>query len=486
VSPATDTVIIRSTLQLTATLRDSANQVLSGRPVAWSVSNTLPASVAATGAVTGLGMGEVEVVATAEPKSDTARLTFAPLLTVGPRLPSLFAGDTVRLVATLRDAQGGAVTGLGAWQTRQPLKASVNGGVISGVDTALATIVASAVAAGDSVVVAILRPRTAPNREIEYLHDTTRADGQGITELRTVLPGQAGSVRVSPLDEFVNEFDWSPDGSRVAVTYLNHNGVGKTGLHVLNADGTGEVSMGPAGSHPRWSPDGSRIADRSGTNPARILVAQANGTGAQPVTSGSLDDLDPEWSPDGHQLAFRRPSTFCDEMWIMDADGSHARRIVMPIWPCWFAWAPDGKEIAIVGAVGPWQGAVGVWSVRPDGTGVRALSPNCDDTGACPGPGGYGAPDWLPDGSGLVITGSGAAVVVSRGSQVLRAISIPQICCSAWSPDATKLVYGGGGVHYHMPSDSYQPVVGVMDADGANQTLVTDLHLASGAPQWRP
>ena len=75
VSPAAANVAVGATLPLTATLRDSAGNVLSGRSVSWTSSTPALATVAPTGFVTGVAVGAATITATSAGKSGTAALT---------------------------------------------------------------------------------------------------------------------------------------------------------------------------------------------------------------------------------------------------------------------------------------------------------------------------------------------------------------------------------------------------------------------------
>src|SRR5947208_3437826 len=82
-SPATVSVAAGSTVQLTATPRDSAGTALSGRTVSWASSNGGVATVSGAGVVTGVTAGAATVTATSEGKSGTATVTVtAPPTTV--------------------------------------------------------------------------------------------------------------------------------------------------------------------------------------------------------------------------------------------------------------------------------------------------------------------------------------------------------------------------------------------------------------------
>lgn len=115
ISPPTASVGVTSTLQLDATLKDAANNVLSDRVITWTSSNSAIASVnATTGLVTGVAAGgPVTITATSEGVSGTAQVTVTAsvnTVTVTPPTTTLQINGTVQLTATLRDAQNNILT----------------------------------------------------------------------------------------------------------------------------------------------------------------------------------------------------------------------------------------------------------------------------------------------------------------------------------------------------------------------------------------
>ncbi|MBK9236419.1 MAG: Ig-like domain-containing protein [Rhodoferax sp.] len=78
-SPTMDNVNPGATSQLTATLKDAAGAVLSGRVTSWTSSNAASVSVSATGVVTGLTTGSATITATSEGKSANALITVPSL-----------------------------------------------------------------------------------------------------------------------------------------------------------------------------------------------------------------------------------------------------------------------------------------------------------------------------------------------------------------------------------------------------------------------
>ena len=116
VSPTTPTIPAATTVQLTATLRDDLNNVLTGRAVNWTSSDPTIASInGATGLVTGRRPGVVTVTATSEGKSGTAQVTVtlgAPAKLQFVQQPSAVMADSIiapAVTVEIQDAAGNRV-----------------------------------------------------------------------------------------------------------------------------------------------------------------------------------------------------------------------------------------------------------------------------------------------------------------------------------------------------------------------------------------
>ena len=73
VSPSGETVIeVGQTVQLSATTKDAAGNVLIGRTITWSSDDDSIATVSGTGLVTGEEVGSATITATSEGRSGTA------------------------------------------------------------------------------------------------------------------------------------------------------------------------------------------------------------------------------------------------------------------------------------------------------------------------------------------------------------------------------------------------------------------------------
>ena len=490
VTPSSDTLILPLSVQLSAVVRDSSGTPLSGYAVAWASSDPTVATVSATGLVATVGLGVATITATTSGKTGSAVLTVAPLITITPRRPSMFAGDTVHLVAQVTDANGTPVdAGAVDWTSGAPSVATVSpSGIAQGAASGLATISASAGAGRGDVVIAVLQPTARPNREIAFI-----TEGTARAELHTIQPDGSGERLVS-IGEFAGQFTWSPDGNRLAVTYLQHNGVGITGLYVSNADGSDPFRVFDVVYAPQWSPDGSRIAFSwciSSLDECDIVTINATGTGARSLTTQLGSEQSPQWSPDGRRIAYVRIEPAGATLWVMDDDGSHQQQLPLPINTYNPRWSPDGKIIAV-------DNGVGVWLVNADGSHPRPLTANCGSDGVCDETVRYVAPDWSFDGQKIAyqsLLSSNLTVVVSTASGVQLAQGGPGRCCfpssvPQWSPDGTQIAYFGT-----QPAYPPWPGVAVMGADATGSQFITgaqnaistlDTQNPGGGRRWRP
>jgi hypothetical protein len=102
---------------------------------------------------------------------------------------------------------------------------------------------------------------------------------------------------------------WSPDGTR-----LVFDGGGE--IHLINADGSGDVQITPSGlpaaGSPVWTPWGGDIvfgrydADWQTTNVRQLYIMSLYGGDPQPLTSGAYYHDSPSFSPDWSLMVFQR------------------------------------------------------------------------------------------------------------------------------------------------------------------------------------
>ncbi len=148
VSPATATVWVGQTGQLSATPKDSAGTSLTGRTVTWGSGDTSVARVSSSGQVTGRAPGSATITATSEGKAGSATVTVSPVpvasVALAPSTASIRVGQTVQLTATPKDSAGGTLVGRTVtWASGDTTVARVSpGGLVTGVASGSAPITA--------------------------------------------------------------------------------------------------------------------------------------------------------------------------------------------------------------------------------------------------------------------------------------------------------------------------------------------------------
>lgn len=180
---------------------------------------------------------------------------------------------------------------------------------------------------------------------------------------------------------------WSPDGTKILFRGTDQQGTSPN-LYVINVDGSGLTNLTatlPARVtdrlHPAWSPDGSRIAFVATTGLAvKVWTMNADGSNAAQLTTDAGFDATPTWSPSGDRIAFTRydsavPANGWDVMIVPVAGGAPVR-LALPGDQLTPAWSPDGHYIAVTGTVVAGQGTQNIYTMRPDGSGLRLRTVN--------------------------------------------------------------------------------------------------------------
>jgi Tol biopolymer transport system component len=199
-------------------------------------------------------------------------------------------------------------------------------------------------------------------------------------------------------------------------------------------------------SSPLFSLDGTRLAflraDEAGWS---AWVADTDGANQRQLTGlvvdGTIDTSDWEWAPDGRSIVLAGSLRGQPAITVVPTDGSGDARTLdvgMPAeQPTWRP--PDGREILFRGTS---PAGFGLYAVRPDGTGVRPVTPSngVDEWDALY----FG---WSPDGDQVAYQwrdGAGPRLlyVVPAEGGAPRSITTEESAGPvAWSPDGKSIAF---------------------------------------------
>jgi uncharacterized protein YjdB len=229
VSPAAASVSVGATVQLTATTKDSAGGLLTGRVVTWASSNPAVATVSASGLVTGVAAGSATITATSEGKSGTSAIavTNVPVatVTVSPAAASVAVGATVQLTATLKDALGNPLSGrVVTWASSAPSVAAVSGtGLVTGLTVGAATLTATSEGQSGSAAVSVsgATPLYTLGSGNNYYVAPSGSDANPCTTAAPCYTMQRVSQLMSPGDNAhfaPGNYTWTYSGNKVTVS----------------------------------------------------------------------------------------------------------------------------------------------------------------------------------------------------------------------------------------------------------------------------
>lgn len=187
------------------------------------------------------------------------------------------------------------------------------------------------------------------------------------------------------------------DGSRLAFIGAQSGPIYR--VFVANADGSGArpVSSGPRDSQPAISPDGSQIVFVRSRDFFSALFHVDLATGTERQLTDYTNDLEPNWSPDGSRIVFTTSRDGFQELYTMAPDGSDQRRLTANegLNDLRAVYSPDGARIAYMTNRSVGDGTGEIWVMDADGANQRRLTDNMLDDRS---------PTWSPDGRYIGIT----------------------------------------------------------------------------------
>ncbi len=234
-----------------------------------------------------------------------------------------------------------------------------------------------------------------------------------------------------------------------------------------------------------------------------IFLVQTDGEGAHQILTGVPGyQIHPDWSPTGTELAFIVVED-TQEVWISDADGSHARRVAACTGAClgydYVAWMPSGRGLLMMRYDGP-ETDSGV----PASSSLELLdlpAGRSQDVSTSAAHELFSAPRVSPDGASYCVTteigdvgagptGSAVAVGKMTGGPTRR-LSGPREWGSYcdWRPGAARhVVYTDHDLSLFADM-SVSSNLHTVRADGSHRRQIT--HFATGVmrstqPRWTP
>jgi uncharacterized protein YjdB len=293
IAPASVSLFVSKTAQLTATTKDSAGNVLTGRAISWVSSNTAVATVSAAGLITAKVAGSATITATSEGKSGTAAITVLNVpvatVTVSPASASIGVGGSVQLAATTKDSAGGTLTGrVISWTSSSTAVATVNGtGLVTGLLAGTATITATSEGKTGSAVVTVTTGGGTIHAGFYVTTSGTSGNDGSIGkpwDLRTALSGAGGRIRPGDTvwvrgGTYVGTFTGSLTGTSAAPivmraypgerAILDGNG---SALEGFTVDGSWAIYWGLE----VMNSSTARVGDVLGLRPTGVYVRNAN------------------------------------------------------------------------------------------------------------------------------------------------------------------------------------------------------------------
>jgi len=226
--------------------------------------------------------------------------------------------------------------------------------------------------------------------------------GRQVYEIQIIHADGTGGYILT--EDSVGEPALSPDGQRIAFrSWEGHRGIAHR-----NLDGRDQqvVSYNHEDSWPDWSPDGQYIvyaSQKEADRTWRLYVADALGRENKVLKHEDGQVVygeDPAWSPDGNKIVYRGHDARMDNrgLYVINTDGSHARRLTDDSSDTSPDWSPRGDQIAFM------SHRSGNWDLYVMGSDSSGLKPLTTD------PSNEGLPCWSPDGDRI-------AFISDRGGQ---------------------------------------------------------------------
>src|SRR6266581_2709606 len=237
VSPASASVQVGATVQLTATAKDGADNTIPNATVTWGSSDTTVAKVNSSGLETGkTSGGPITITATSDTKSATAAITVTTVpvgsVDVTPASATVSVNALVQLTVAVKDTNGNPIAGAAVtWASDASGVANVNArGSVVGLSPGTANITATAQGkSGTSVITVQATTGPAVLAGAGDIADCSRVSQEGTARVLDGIVGQVatfgdGAYPDGSLSDYMNCFDpsWGRHKARTRPSTGNH------------------------------------------------------------------------------------------------------------------------------------------------------------------------------------------------------------------------------------------------------------------------
>jgi tricorn protease-like protein len=203
--------------------------------------------------------------------------------------------------------------------------------------------------------------------------------------------------------------EWSPDGTRIAITILVSDVASV--IATMDPDGGNLTVLGP-GECASWSPDQTKlvfdlgIGDPNGPDFfTQLQVMNVDGSDPHPLLSPAEQgfDVEPRWSPSGNLITFARIRKYVtgvqqEAVFTVGTNGIGLHQLtswgLAPEHP---TWSPDGQWITFNDASFKPGIHETIWVMRADGTDRHVVYQGTRNTGGV-------KPQFSPDGTRILFS----------------------------------------------------------------------------------
>lgn len=266
------------------------------------------------------------------------------------------------------------------------------------------------------------------------------------------------------------------EGTSGLITFVREGP--QRGIYTIDTSGSALTRLTNGQDYrPRWSPDGTQIVFQrfsSSSIDSDIFLMNADGSAARRLTQLGTA-YQPAWSPDGSKIVFGSGLRRQSEVFVMNADGTDQMQLTHDQFADTVpAWSPDGNTIAFASRR---HRNVDIYLMAPDGSDVRRITrAGAKDLN----------PDWSPDGSRLVfhsrrLSNWDLYTILPDGSGLKRLTERPAAeWAPAWSPDGTQIAFTS------LSFDSRVEDIAVMTLGSPILVRYVFPNSAELEPDWQP